>query len=91
MPETIYMPTGSEKSLLQEIRKSLTIWLFIYNYSSATVIIIFIINYALKLFESYTIKSTHGFRKMFLHIKLHVYNWNIIINCSEKNVLGIKN
>lgn len=50
-----------------------------------------LMNYALKLFESYTIKSKQGLRRMTFHIKLHVYNWNIIsMNCA-KNVLGIKN
>lgn len=55
------------------------------------IFIIFSYDYALKLFETYKIKSKQIFWRMTFHIKLHVYNWNIIsMNCA-KNVLGIKN
>lgn len=85
------MPTGSEKSFVLVIRKSLTILLSMNNYFTAMTFIIFSYDYALKLFETYKIKSKQGFRRMTFHIKLHVYNWNIIsMNCA-KNVLGIKN
>lgn len=85
------MPTGSEKSFVLVIRKSLTILLSMNNYFTAMTFIIFSYVYALKLFETYTIKSKQSFRRMTFHIKLHVYNWNIIsMNCA-KNVLGIKN
>lgn len=85
------MPTGSEKSFVLVIRKSLTILLSMNNYFIVMTFIIFSYDYALKLFETYTTKSKQSFRRMTFHIKLHVYNWNIIsMNCA-KNVLGIKN
>lgn len=81
------MPTGSEKSFVLVIRKSLiTILLFMNNYFTAMTFIFVLMNYALKLFESYTIKSKQGLRRMTFHIKLHVYNWNIIMNSAKKCV-----
>lgn len=85
------MPTGSEKSFVLVIRKSLTILLFMNNYFTAMTFIFDLMNYALKLFESYTIESKQGLRRMTFHIKLHVCNWNIISMNYAKNVLGIKN
>lgn len=52
LPETMYMPTGSEKSFVLVIRKSLTILLFMNNYFTAMTFIFVLMNYAFKLFES---------------------------------------
>lgn len=82
----MYMPTGSEKSFVLVIRKSLTILLSMNNYFTAMTFIIFSYVYALKLFETYTTKSKQSFRRMTFHIKLHVYNWNIIMNSAKKCV-----
>lgn len=57
----MYMPTGSEKSFVLVIRKSLTILLFMNNYFTAMTFIIFSFDYALKLFETYKIKSKQVF------------------------------
>lgn len=82
----MYMPTGSEKSFVLVIRKSLTILLSMNNYFTAMTFIFVLMNYALKLFESYTIKSKQGLRRVTFHFKLHVYNWNIIMNSAKKCV-----
>lgn len=55
------MPTGSEKSFVLVIRKSLTILLSMNNYFTAMIFSIFSYDYALKLFETYKIKSKQVF------------------------------
>lgn len=55
------MPTGSEKSFVLVIRKPLTILLSMNNYFTAMTFIIFSYDYALKLFETYKIKSKQVF------------------------------
>lgn len=57
----MYMPTGSEKSFVLVIRKSFTILLSMNNYFTAMTFIIFSYDYALKLFETYKIKSKQVF------------------------------